>query len=40
MENPLLPQEHEQSELQKFKIFYEHVPDNRKNPPVKRIARK
>lgn len=29
MDNPLLTPEHEQSELQKFKIHYEHIADNR-----------
>lgn len=29
MDNPLLTPEHEKSELQKFRIFYEHVADKR-----------
>lgn len=40
MDNPLLTPEHEQSELQKFKIHYEHVADNRNIQDPAKKARK
>jgi hypothetical protein len=39
MDNPLLTPEHEKSELQKFKIFYEHVADNQNTPRPKQTRK-
>ncbi|HKX73720.1 MAG TPA: hypothetical protein VJM32_06910 [Candidatus Saccharimonadales bacterium] len=40
MDNPLLTPEHEQSELQKFKIHYEHIADNQTDDVPAKKARK
>jgi hypothetical protein len=40
MDNPLLTPEHEKSELQKHKLFYEHVDDKRPARRTKQAQRK
>lgn len=38
MDNPLLLPENKKSELQKFKLFYEHVSDNRPTRRTKKTG--
>lgn len=40
MDNPLITTEKEKSELQKFELFYEHVPDKRPDRRAKHFTKK